>query len=101
MVWFASTPCVFLIDWFTIVCTTAFYKPGSLARAMIDFRNFSFSARVNAFVKGIRVRLTHLGYTKTIKSMASANARQYKFSYGTKQVTVEQYFLESKGFFFL
>ena len=78
------------------VCTTAFYKPGSLARAMIEFRDSSFGARVNAFVKGVRVRLIHLGYTKTVKALSNMSARQHKFTYGNKEVTVEDYFFESK-----
>ncbi|KAF9011911.1 argonaute-like protein [Cyathus striatus] len=76
------------------VCTTAFYKPGNLARAMIEFRDSSFGARLNAFVKGIRVRTTHLGYKKTIKTVSNLNARQHAFDAadlgGT--ITVEQYF---------
>ncbi|KAG5725156.1 Protein argonaute-2 [Termitomyces sp. T112] len=75
------------------VCTTAFYTPGNLARAMVDFQEFSFGARGNAFVKGVRIKTTHLGYKKTVKSLASFNARQHSFEtdeYG--KVTVENYF---------
>lgn len=82
------------------VCTTAFYKPGSLAHAMLEFRNSSFGARVNAFVKGIRVKTIHLGYIKTVKALSNLNARQYKFKHGDKDVTVEDYFLESRSIVF-
>ena len=63
---------------------------------MIEFRDSSFGARVNVFVKGVRVRLTHLGYTKTVKALSNKSARQLKFTYGNKEVTVEDYFFESK-----
>ncbi|KAG6860411.1 hypothetical protein C0995_011482 [Termitomyces sp. Mi166 len=75
------------------VCTTAFYTPGNLARAMVDFQDFSFGARASAFVKGVRIRTTHLNYRKTVKSLASLTARQHSFDteeYG--RVTVETYF---------
>lgn len=79
------------------VCTTAFYKPGNLATRMDEFIRASFGARANAFAKGVRVRTTHLGYRKTIKSVARVNARQHSFNaeeFGN--VTVEQYFQRSK-----
>ncbi|KAG6884814.1 hypothetical protein C0993_008033 [Termitomyces sp. T159_Od127] len=75
------------------VCTTAFYTPGNLARAMVEFQESSFGARANVFVKGVRIRTTHLNYKKTVKNLASFNARQHSFhtdEYGT--VTVETYF---------
>ncbi|KAI8989621.1 ribonuclease H-like domain-containing protein [Trametes punicea] len=61
------------------VCTTAFYTPGNLAERLIEFMNASFGARPAAFVKGVRVRTTHLGYRKTVKTAAKVNARQHKF----------------------
>ncbi|KAL4072209.1 Piwi domain-containing protein [Scleroderma yunnanense] len=76
------------------VCTTAFYVAQNLADAMIEFSGASFGARMNAFVKGVRVQTTHLGHRKSIKEVAHANARQYRFhaeEYGA-DVTVEQYF---------
>lgn len=76
------------------VCTTAFYTPGSLARAMIEFRQASFGARVNAFVKGIRVKTTHLGYKKTVKALSTVNARQHIFEVAEfgGNISVEVYF---------
>ncbi|KAH9887565.1 argonaute-like protein [Cubamyces lactineus] len=75
------------------VCTTAFYTPGNLADRLIEFMNASHGARPAAFVKGVRIRTTHLGYRKTVKTAAKVNARQYKFTAeGMGEVTVEQYF---------
>ncbi|KAF8895907.1 argonaute-like protein [Gymnopilus junonius] len=76
------------------VCTTAFYKAGNLADAMAEFVNSSFGARAAAFVRGVRVKATHLGYRKTVKTVSNMNARQYKFhvaEYG-RELTVEEYF---------
>ncbi|KAG6856712.1 hypothetical protein H0H87_001501 [Tephrocybe sp. NHM501043] len=82
------------------VCTTAFYTPGNLARAMIDFQNFSFGARANAFAKGVRVKTLHLGYKKTVKGLASFNSRQHSFdSEEFGRVTVETYFKRSQNVF--
>lgn len=77
-------------------CTTAFYQPQNLAMAMEQFRNHSFGAQPANFVRGVRVKTTHLGYKKTVKKLHSKNAREHKFDsgdYGT--VSVEQYFKKS------
>ncbi|ESK90163.1 argonaute-like protein [Moniliophthora roreri MCA 2997] len=76
------------------VCTTAFYKPVNLADGLTEFMNASFGARPNAFLKGVRVRTTHLGYKKTIKGMSNLSAREHRFyceEFGS-EVTVEEYF---------
>lgn len=74
-------------------CTTAFYQPQNLAIAMKQFRDQSFSANPAGFVKGVRVKTTHLGYKKTVKKLHKLNARQHKFDSGDfGMVTVEQYF---------
>jgi hypothetical protein len=80
------------------VCTTAFYTPGNLADAMTTFRNASFGAKVNVFVKGIRVEATHAGYRKSIKGMAKETARTFVFDCPELggRVTVEEYFRRSK-----
>jgi len=78
------------------VCTTAFYQPQNLAVAMRQFQESSFGARASTFVKGVRVKTTHLGYKKTVKKLAQVNARQHRFDsddFGT--VTVEEYFKKS------
>ncbi|KDR77135.1 hypothetical protein GALMADRAFT_66053 [Galerina marginata CBS 339.88] len=76
------------------VCTTAFYTPGNLAEAMVAFANSSFGARQSAFVRGVRVKTSHLGYKKTVKSLSNLNARQYQFDAAElgRKVTVEEYF---------
>ena len=77
-------------------CTTAFYQPQNLAVAMIQFQDSSFGAQVSTFVRGVRVKTTHLGYKKSVKKMARANARQHKFESGDfGMVSVEQYFKKS------
>ncbi|KIK78298.1 hypothetical protein PAXRUDRAFT_834618 [Paxillus rubicundulus Ve08.2h10] len=75
------------------VCTTAFYVPGNLAIAMMDFRDLSFGARMDAFCRGVRVKTTHLGYRKTVKKLVHHTAKTYTFDtpdYG--RVTVQAYF---------
>ncbi|KAF9523774.1 argonaute-like protein [Crepidotus variabilis] len=77
------------------VCTTAFYKQQNLAEAMIEFKNASFGARPIAFVKGVRVVTLHLKHRKTVKTLSSMNARQFRFKvaeYNDEEYTVEQYF---------
>ncbi|PCH34396.1 argonaute-like protein [Wolfiporia cocos MD-104 SS10] len=75
------------------VCTTAFYTPGNLMERMYEFMKDSPGNRVASFVSGLRVKTTHLGYTKTIKTVSKFNAREYRFTteeYG--EVSVEKYF---------
>lgn len=64
---------------------------------MIEFRQASFGARVNAFVKGIRVKTTHLGYKKTVKALSTVNARQHIFEVAEfgGNISVEVYFKRS------
>lgn len=77
-------------------CTTAFYQPQNLAVAMRQFEDSSFGAQVSTFVRGVRVKTTHLGYKKTVKKLARINARQHRFESGDfGMVTVEQYFKKS------
>ena len=79
------------------VCTTAFYIPGNLARAMMDFQASSFGARMEVFCKSVRIKTTHLGYRKTVKKLVRHTARTYSFDtpeYG--RVNVEEYFRRSK-----
>ncbi|KZT22267.1 argonaute-like protein [Neolentinus lepideus HHB14362 ss-1] len=81
------------------VCHTAFYAPGNLADKMIEFQRASFGARVAAFVKGVRVKTTHLGYKKTVRGIARFTARQYKFDCPELggEVTCEAYFQRKYG----
>ncbi|KAF9563867.1 argonaute-like protein [Agrocybe pediades] len=75
-------------------CTTAFYKEGNLATAMEEFRQSSFGARPSAFVRGVRIRVTHLAYKKTVKAASSMNAHQHKFFVEEfkKELSVAEYF---------
>ena len=78
-------------------CTTAFYTLGNLAVRMKEFMDYSFGASATAFMKGLKVVVTHLGYRKTIKKAADVSARQHKFTAeGLGEVTVEQYFAQSR-----
>lgn len=82
-----------------LVCTTAFYKPGNLADAMREF--MKMSPRPTAFVKGLRVKATHLGYRKTIKKATEYTANTYVFDSGEfGEVSVAGYFLKSTLFSF-
>ena len=77
-------------------CTTAFYQPQNLAVAMMRFQESSFGAQASTFVRGVRVKTTHLGYKKTVKKLARASARQHKFDSGEfGTVTVQEYFKKS------
>lgn len=64
---------------------------------MENFRNSSFGARVNAFIKGVRIKTTHLGYKKTVKSVFKKTARQHVFDCAEfgGPITVEDYFRRS------
>jgi len=77
------------------VCTTAFYTPGNLAEAIDTFCSSTFGARPNAFVKGVRVKTTHLGYKKTVKGVSNFTAETYKFRVDEykAELTVKEYFL--------
>jgi eukaryotic translation initiation factor 2C len=68
---------------------------------MLEFQNASFSARMDAFVRNIRIKTTHLGYKKTAKKLGKKNANQHKFNcaeLGNREVTVAEYFKASKSF---
>ncbi|KAI0767246.1 Piwi-domain-containing protein [Fomes fomentarius] len=75
------------------VCTTAFYTPGNLAEKMLEF--MEINPRLTSFVRGVRIKTTHLKYKKTAKTVSKLNARQHRFTAeGMGEVTVEQYFLK-------
>lgn len=80
------------------VATTAFYCEGNLANAMLEFRRATFGARIDSFIRGIRVQTTHLGHRKTVKRSSNQTARTHKFFWEEKnrQVSVEQYFAQSQ-----
>lgn len=81
------------------MCTTAFYTPGNLADAIQIFQRATFGGRATAFVKGVRVQTTHLGYKKTVKAVSNKTARTHRFKvdeYNNQEMTVEQYFQRSE-----
>ena len=79
------------------VCTTAFYTPGNLVDRWAEFEEYSKGGRPNAFMKGIRVRIRHLGHVKTVKAVSTFTAANYKFdSHEYGMVTVLEYFRRSK-----
>ena len=81
------------------VATTAFYSEGNLANAMAEFRQATFGARIDSFLRGIRVQTTHLGHKKTVKKASTFTAKTYKFNWdegGGKSISVEEYFEKSK-----
>lgn len=82
------------------VATTAFYSEGNLANAMNEFRTATFGARMDSFVRGIRVQTTHLGHKKTVKKTSPHTAQSYKFNWdeGGSQVSVEEYFKRSQSY---
>jgi eukaryotic translation initiation factor 2C len=58
------------------VAITAVYAPGNLAVAMMQFRNSSFGARMEAFFRGtIRVQATHLGRRMIVRRVAGYTAK--------------------------
>ncbi|KAG2129584.1 Piwi domain-containing protein [Suillus clintonianus] len=78
------------------VCMTAFYKPGNLAEAIMEFNRTSNGAMLQRFTQKLKVTTSHLGYRqkKPIKKIMSTTARQTFFNceeYGGK-ISVEDYF---------
>jgi eukaryotic translation initiation factor 2C len=81
------------------VCMTAFYTPGNLAEAMIQFNRQSKGGMPRDFKSGLKVTTTHLGYKKRkpLRAITSKSARDTTFDceeLGGK-VSVEHYFLKS------
>ncbi|KAG6916362.1 hypothetical protein DXG01_007198 [Tephrocybe rancida] len=78
------------------VCMSAFIEPGNLGDALISFSRGSHGA-MPTLPKGfgrVRVRTTHLGYTKPVKRIGTTSSRNTKFDCAELGgvVSVEQYF---------
>ncbi|KAG2050097.1 Piwi-domain-containing protein [Suillus hirtellus] len=78
------------------VCMTAFYKPGNLADAILEFNRSSNGAMLQRFTQKLKVTTSHLGYKqkKPIKKIMPTTARQTTFNceeYNGK-ISVEEYF---------
>lgn len=81
------------------VCMTAFYKPGNLADAIVEFNRTSNGAMLQRFAQGLKVTTNHLGYKpkKPLKKIMSTTARQTFFNceeFGGR-ISVEEYFKKS------
>ncbi|KAH0832181.1 Piwi-domain-containing protein [Lanmaoa asiatica] len=78
------------------VCMTAFYKPGNLAQAIMEFQRQSHGAMLHRFAQKLKVTTSHLGYkqTKPLKKIISTTAKTTSFQCDefNGKVTVEQYF---------
>lgn len=82
------------------VCMTAFYKPGNLAAAIVEFQQKSKGAMLERFAQKLKVTTSHLGYkqTKAVKKiMSSKTSQNTKFQCDefNGQVSVEEYFKRS------
>ncbi|KAG8933796.1 hypothetical protein FRC01_007042, partial [Tulasnella sp. 417] len=83
-------------------CTTAFYKEGNLAEAMLEFMRSGGATRLPSYAKGVRVQTSHLGFRqkKTIRRIGEFCAREQTFiceEYGNATITVEDYFRRKYG----
>ncbi|KDR79292.1 hypothetical protein GALMADRAFT_137154 [Galerina marginata CBS 339.88] len=76
------------------VCNMAFYTPGNLATSMIAFANSSPNATHSAFVKEVKVKMTHRRFQGTVKKLHNMNAREHKFDVDETggKMSVEEYF---------
>lgn len=74
-------------------CLTAFYMPGNLADAISAFERSSSGGMPTYFSRGLKVRITHLGYTRPFKRICGQSARQQKFIHETYgNISVKDYF---------
>ncbi|KAH0832184.1 Piwi-domain-containing protein [Lanmaoa asiatica] len=78
------------------VCMTAFYKPGNLANAIMEFQRQSHGAMPQRFAQKLKVTTSHLGYkqTKPLKRIMLTTAKTTSFQCDefNGKMTVEQYF---------
>ena len=82
------------------VCMTAFYKPGNLAQAIMEFQQRSNGAMLKRFAQKLKVTTNHLGYkqTKPLKEIMSTTANNTFFpceEFKSAKMSVEQYFKKS------
>jgi eukaryotic translation initiation factor 2C len=81
------------------VCMTAFYKPGNLSDAIMEFDRNSNGAMLQRFAQKLKVTTSHLGYKqkKSVKKIMSTNPGNTFFNceeYNGK-ISVEEYFKKS------
>ena len=81
------------------VCMTAFYKPGNLAQAMMEFQSKSQGAMLRRFAQKLKVTTSHLGYTQTkpLKDIMSTTAKTAVFQCDefNAKLSVQEYFKRS------
>lgn len=84
------------------VCMTAFYKPGNLADAIMEFQKKSSGGMLHRFAQKLKVTTSHLGYkqTKPLRKIMSTTAKQSTFPCEefNGEISVEQYFKKSTCF---
>ncbi|KAF8558356.1 Piwi-domain-containing protein, partial [Imleria badia] len=78
------------------VCMTAFYKPGNLAQAIMEFQRKSQGAMLRRFAQKLKVTTSHLGYkqTKPLKDIMSTTSKNTTFQCDefNAKISVQQYF---------
>ncbi|KAI0660235.1 Piwi-domain-containing protein [Cubamyces menziesii] len=79
------------------VCMTAFYTPGNLAQAMMEFTRQTNGAMPQQFADKLKVATKHLGYTKKhtiarIMTSLTANKARFQCDELGGEVTVEEFF---------
>ena len=82
------------------VCMTAFYKPGNLAQAIMEFERQSKGAMLKRFAQKLKVTTSHLGYkqTKPLRDIMTTTAQNTFFpceEFNSPKMSVEQYFKKS------
>lgn len=81
------------------VCMTAFYKPGNLAQAIMEFDRQSKGAMLQRFAQKLKVTTKHLGYvqTKPLKKILSTTSKTTFFQCDefNAKMSVEEYFKRS------
>lgn len=81
------------------VCMTAFYTPGNLADAMMEFQRKSKGGMPRSFTDKLKVTTRHLGYqqTKPMNKVMSTTARKTTFYCDeyNKEVSIAEFFQKS------
>lgn len=70
----------------------AFYSAGNLRDRLADFRRDNPAGNPDAFVFGLRVRTTHIGYIRTVRKIVRQRAHEYMFDCEGQQISVAQFF---------
>ncbi|KAF8314791.1 Piwi-domain-containing protein [Clavulina sp. PMI_390] len=79
------------------VATGAFYQESNLAQALIAWRRRTQGASATTFFFGVKVRLSHNGFKKSIVKIENRTPRQMTFPYAeapSGSISVEAFFQE-------